>query len=122
MSYFTAPNVPVEHDGNTVWIVPKIGQGINARIHANIRLKMFGLVPTDDIYSNAVLRNCIVKWQGPMFEGENGKPVPCTPENIDVIPLDDPLMVKALEKISELNRKPEEIVPVVEPDENDPNG
>ena len=122
MSYFNQQNIPVEHEGNTVWVLPKIGQGVNARIQANIRLKMFGLNPTDDVYHNAFLRNCIVKWDGPAFKGENGKTVPCTPENIDEIPIDDPLMVKAIEKINELNRKPEDIDPVAEVDENDPNG
>jgi hypothetical protein len=118
-NYFTAQYEPVEHEGNTVWLLPKIGQGVMSKITAHIRTQTFGLGSRgggDPVYINALLRFNIVKWEGPMFRGDNGKTVPCTPQNIDVVPIDDPLMVKALERINELNKRydPDE------PQEDDP--
>ena len=121
-NYFTAQYEPVEHEGNTVWVLPKIGQGVMAKIAAHIRTQTFGLGSRgaeDPVYINALLRFSIVRWEGPMFRGESGKLVPCTPQNIDIVPIDDPLMVKALERINELNRRydPNEAADDPEPDE-----
>lgn len=122
-NYFTAQYEPVEHEGNTVWVLPKIGQGVMSKIAAHIRSQTLGMGSRgagDPVYINALLRFNIVRWEGPMFRGDNGKLVPCTPQNIDIVPIDDPLMVKALERINELNRRydpddPKEQEP--EPDE-----
>lgn len=49
-------------------------------------------------YYIALLRHNIVKWEGPAFQG-----VPCTPENIERLDPDEPLVERVLERLNESN-------------------
>jgi hypothetical protein len=37
----------------------------------------------------ALLKHNVVRWRGPLFEDENGKPIPSTPEMIDRLDVDE---------------------------------
>lgn len=50
------------------------------------------------VYNLLFLQTCIVRWEGPLFEG-----VPCTPENIERFNPDHPLLDKVLTEINTRN-------------------
>lgn len=99
----THPDSP----GNTVYIRSAMSKGVRARIVNDI-IRMGGndIVGGEDgakafsidigLYSQAILRHCIVDWDGPAFEesleGGPARKAPVTPQNIDALPDGDPLI------------------------------
>lgn len=104
MSFFVNGNPVAVSDaaGNTVWVLARMGIGVEARVFAD-----FAKFGADEIhaYRLAILRHNIVRWEGPDFTDADGKPVPCTHANIDRLNVDIPLIAAVREKIGELNRK-----------------
>ena len=93
--------VPVDDDeGNIIWVLPKMGRGVETRVKEEFR-RIGG--STVDGYMLALLYWNVKKWEGPAFTDEEGNTIPCTRVNIDRLDPDEPLVEAVLEKISELN-------------------
>jgi hypothetical protein len=104
-SFFITNGRPVavsDDDGNTVWVLPKMGIGVEAAVSADF-IKLGG--KAINAYQLCLLRHNVLRWAGPGFTSEDGVVLPCVPSNIDKLqsPL-PPIMAAVLEKINELNR------------------
>lgn len=51
----------------------------------------------------ALLIHNIVRWEGPDFVDEQGRPIPCTPDNIRKLDGGDPFIAEVLEEIARRN-------------------
>jgi hypothetical protein len=114
MSFFIE-NKPVgvsDDNGNTIYILARMGIGDEAKVSADF-VGLGGRAI--NAYQLALLRHNVLRWEGPDFENDDGKTIPCTRENIDRLQPDLPLVKATLERIGELNRKSET---AVEGDEN----
>lgn len=99
--------VRVEGDdtGDTIYILPKMPFGTKQR--ALSALSHIGTDGTSEgtgididlgAYNIALMKLNIVGWEGPSFAG-----VACTPENIEQLDPDEPLVVRVLEEIGRRN-------------------
>lgn len=116
MSMFVSntERVAVTVDGvNTVYIRPKMPFGVQQKVvSAMTQMRadadaMNGVDATLDwgAYNMALMRYNILGWEGPAFQDEAGRPVPCTPANIERLDPDEPLVDKVLEEIQRRNTK-----------------
>ncbi len=55
----------------------------------------------------ALLLHNIIRWEGPDFVDEMGRPIPCSPENIKKLDTNDPFIEHILDEIGERNKKRE---------------
>jgi len=125
---FIDPNdrVAVTDGENTIWIKAKMDEATRAAVHDEIGAR--GLigenVDMEDAqvqglgsYRLALLIHNVVGWSGPLFEEVDKKgrkkPIPCNRFWIRRLDPDNPLTIKARERISELNTTAES------PDPND---
>jgi hypothetical protein len=110
MSRFVkAERIPVTDGTDTIYIRGKMDYGTTQRVRGSI----FALAgdldnPTGKLNLGeaniALLVHNIVAWEGPGFTDDaTGKPIPVTPQNIETLPADDPLIDAVLAKIAELN-------------------
>ncbi len=117
MSFFVSrEEVPVSLDGddvpfeerNTIFIKPKMDFGTLQRVRSaflHVSAGADGKSKGDmdwGAYNSALLHNNITRWQGPGFQA-----MPCTPENIDRLDPDLPLLDKVLQEINERNKEKE---------------
>ena len=115
MSMFVSQEgVPVSVDSddtpaaerNTIWVKEKMDVGTqNRMLSAMVQIReqsgdVEGTRMTYDLgaYNLALLKYNIVRWEGPEFSA-----MPCTPENIERLDPDNPLVVAVLERLNELN-------------------
>lgn len=114
MSFFVNGRLETVTDGrgNTVWILGKMGIGVEAQVMAEFS-KLGGRgMPA---YEVALLFYNVVKWDGPDFVTVSEKgdevPVACTKANIGKldwkIPQVNTLFTAVLQRINELNKKAE---------------
>lgn len=54
----------------------------------------------------ALLIHNIVRWDGPLFLDDQGRPIPCTPEQISKFDPTDPFIAKISDEISKRNKSP----------------
>lgn len=95
--------VPVSDDnGNTIYILPKMGRGVRTRV--GVELDRLGATRIAS-YELALLYHNVKKWEGPAFT-QDGDPVPCTRGNIDLLDVEEELIVAVLQRIDELNPAP----------------
>jgi hypothetical protein len=120
MSFFISPNdrVSVTVDGgeNVVWVRRKMDVATKARVQDALMaingIRSDGAVDhvtmalTLNQQNTILLQNNILSWEGPMFRDEAGHAVPCTPEAIETIDPDHPLLEAILARLSELNKAP----------------
>ena len=114
MSFFVPKEeVPVTLDGedvpfeerNTIYIKPKMDHGTRNRLTSAVtRIKASadgerGGEIDMGAYNSAILYENIVRWTGPGFQA-----MPCTPENIDRLDPELPLLDKVLEEINARNK------------------
>jgi hypothetical protein len=105
MSRFIQTDRVAVRDGeDTIYVRRKMDIGTVARIDGATR-RMGG---TEHAAGVALLMYNVVAWEGPGFVDDKGKPIPCTPEQVEQLPPDDPLMALAIEKIAELMQPPED--------------
>lgn len=102
-------------DGNRVWVKAKMDLRTQAAverelIQMRINTADAGSQNVDILFSQTaqkltLLKHNLVKWDGPMFV-DNGRRVPCTPEMIEQLDLDECRVWIDLvaDKIGELNR------------------
>lgn len=53
----------------------------------------------------ALLKHNIVRWEGPLFVDDAGRPISCTPENIGKIDPQDPFIARVAEEIARRNAR-----------------
>lgn len=111
----TTPVAVTVDDGvNTIWIRPKMGYGVEQRVIGEAaklqqaqRQNGNGASSGQTVeinlgaYNLALLVNNILRWEGPRFGA-----IPCTPDNIELLDDDDPLVEKVLAEIQARNRDP----------------
>ena len=97
--------VPVTEGPDTIYILPKMNfaqreQAEDAirRISASTQGGASGVEVNVGAYRIALLRINVVAWEGPGFEG-----MKCSPEQIDRLDPDDPLLEKAMQEIVQRN-------------------
>lgn len=102
--------VPIsDGKGNTIYIRAKMGYGIKNRVAGKAAsVSTDGKSADVDVdvgaYQIALLVLNVLGWEGPDFvDEETGKPVPCTPENIELADSDEPLWAEVLEEIARRN-------------------
>jgi len=123
--------------GNTVWFKTKMTFRDNAAVEEALLKMKFkqgnigkaGNGQGDDAtidmnvaFSNqklALLQANIKRWEGPDFVDENGRPIPCTPQNIALLDPDNPLVDKVVEELN-LRNMPQTEAPL-EGEPADPN-
>lgn len=103
MMFVPTEPVPVSDGENTIFIRPKMGRGVEALVASDFS-ELGGR--SQMAYDLCLLRHNIVRWEGPAFTDDNGKPILPTRQNIDRLDSFEPLVDKVLQKIAELNRKP----------------
>lgn len=90
---------------DAIFIRPKMDFGTKQRVQARLLAISLGGRTTAQIdvvaYQLALACENIVDWQGPGFEGK-----PCTPQNVEALDGDDPLLRAALKAIAERNPGP----------------
>ena len=87
-----------DDNGNTVYVRRRMDLGAISRIQGAKQGE--GLI--------ALYANNILAWSGPDFrDPETGKPIKCTPEEVEKIDPNDPFWEKVAEKIAELNPRKE---------------
>jgi hypothetical protein len=120
MGFFISPNdrVSVTVDGgeNVVWVRRKMDVATKARVQDALMaingIRSDGAVDhvtmalTLNQQNTILLQNNILSWEGPMFRDEAGHSVPCTPEAIETIDPDHPLLEAILTRLNELNKAP----------------
>lgn len=86
--------------GNTIYVRPKMGKGVEAQVSAE-----FGRLGgrTQAAYELCLLAYNVVRWDGPAFVDASGKPVAITRANIDRLDPDEPLVRRTISRIAELN-------------------
>lgn len=96
------PIAITDDEGNTIWIVPKMSYGIRSRVMSAIT-SMAGTgqdVEMDiGVYNLALLRENIVRWDGPAFDGK-----PFAPRLVDELDPDWPLLDAVLAEINTRNQ------------------
>ena len=98
-------SVPFE-ERNTIFIKPKMDYGTQQKVTdalAHITASQDGKGQgrlNMGAYNCALLHHNIIRWQGPGFQA-----MPCTPENIDRLDPDLPLLDRVLEEINKRNTK-----------------
>lgn len=102
--------VPIsDKEGNTVYIRAKMGYGVKNQVAGRasaVSVNGKGTEVEVDVgaYQTALLVLNVVGWDGPDFvDEETGKPIPCTPENIEFADSDEPLWAEVLEEIAKRN-------------------
>lgn len=104
--FVSKDRVPVTiDDKDVIYILPKMPFGVkqkamSAITHISQAAGGQGADVALDIgaYNIALMTLNIVGWEGPQFEG-----VPCTPDNIEQLDPDEPLVVRVLEEIGRRN-------------------
>ena len=101
------PRGPVQvQDGpDTIWIVEELSLGALERVKAAAYTTL-GVVGDrmqielhDQAWDNTLLREGVVRWEGPGFEGQ-----PCTPQNVlELLSHKDPLTKKVLAELKKRN-------------------
>lgn len=103
MSAFVSkePVAVLDGEGNTVYIRSKMDYGARSRVLSAIT-KMHGTDMTADMgaYNLALLKENIVRWEGPAFDG-----LPFAPDLIEQLDPDTPILDKALAEINKRNTK-----------------
>ncbi|MBM3187099.1 MAG: hypothetical protein FJZ90_00065 [Chloroflexi bacterium] len=107
--------VPVALDGDTVYIRAKMDVATKALVDNSIAQWAITDKERDPSlatlnigsYRLALLIHNIVAWEGPGFEDDIGKPIPCTRINIMRMDPDDPLLKLVAEEIGKRNAPPE---------------
>lgn len=101
--------VPVTDGTNTVHIRSKMSYGIKNQVAGKAAsVSTNGRSAEVDVdvgaYQTALLVMNVLGWEGPDFvDEETGKPIPCTPENIEAADDDEPLWQMVLEEIARRN-------------------
>lgn len=94
---------------NTIWIKAKMDLRTAGLVSAD--LARFGAA-TIIAHETCLARRNIVRWAGPDFEDGAGKIIPCTPEQVDKLDPNEPILAAVITKIRELNRPKEaEVTP-----------
>lgn len=117
--------VPVsvpDDPSNIIYIRPKMDFGTKQRVQnamLQITLGQAGNSSTTPLdmaeYNIALLTANIVRWEGPAFVGPDGKPVPCTPANIERLDGDEPLVDAVMAEINRRNKGREDSDPKSSP-------
>lgn len=124
--------IPVTDGTNTIYIRSRMDYGAYARVESELSAfqmnlkqveayakkggkkgKRNGTAPTEDIKVTAqvtksaqelaLLKENVKKWEGPAFQDGSGRPIPCSRENVARLDPNDPLVMRVLETIDELN-------------------
>lgn len=96
--FVDAQPVEVTLDGvDKIWVKPRMDFGTHQRVHGSA-YKQNG-TPDVGEYTIALLIHNVVRWEGPSFAGR-----PCTPENIERLDPDEPLVDLVMQTIREGNR------------------
>jgi hypothetical protein len=98
---------------NVVWVRRKMNLGTRNRVQDALMSveEVDGQLGHRSMNINLGKQNTIllqfniVKWEGPKFRDETNQPVPCTPQMIEMLDPDDPLVDAVLERINALNAK-----------------
>lgn len=103
MSAFVSrePVAVTDDEGNTIYIRSKMDYGVRSRVLSAIT-KMHGSDMTTDMgaYNLALLRENIVRWEGPAFDG-----VAFAPDLVEQLDPDLPVVDRALAEINQRNTK-----------------
>lgn len=142
MSIFINPSatIPVTDGQNTIHVRSRIDFQTYAKIEESLmKLEMttskasqngtakdgddgvtIGARYTRSGQSLAVLQECVMGWEGPLFSDARGQPVPCTRKAIAMLDPNHPLVKKVLEELDQRNAQPTELAQAGEGD-TDPN-
>jgi hypothetical protein len=103
-------NLP-DDPSNIIYIRPKMDFGTKQKVQTamlQITLGQAGSsseTPLDmGAYNIALLVHNIVRWEGPAFVDAQGRPVPCTPANIERLDSDEPLVDAVMAEINRRNK------------------
>lgn len=116
MSMFVSntDRVAVTLDGvNTVYVRPKMSFGVLQQVMSAATPVKVTADAKDGLdagldygaYNMALMKYNIMGWEGPAFQDEAGRIVPCTPANILRLDPDEPLVGHVLKEIERLNGK-----------------
>jgi hypothetical protein len=107
-------SVSVDGGTNVVWVRRKMDLGTQNRLQdalmsvdgVNMGTRTFQRMDVNmGRYNTLLLQMNIIDWEGPDFRDENERTVPCTPQAIESLDPDAPLVDAVLSRINELNRK-----------------
>jgi hypothetical protein len=106
--FVSTERVALTEGDDTIYIRTKMDVGTKNRVQSDIthfsQTEHGGnVVVSIGLYQLILLRRNILDWDGPSFLDEQGKKIPCTPDNIERLDPDEPLVVKALEQVQERN-------------------
>jgi hypothetical protein len=96
--------VPVSDGQDTIWILPKMNFAQREQAEDAIRrisastTAAAGVEVNVGAYRIALLRINVVAWEGPGFDG-----MKCTPEQVEQLDPDDPLLEKVMQEIAQRN-------------------
>jgi hypothetical protein len=107
-------SVSVDGGTNVVWVRRKMDLGTQNRLQdalmsvdgVNMGTRTFQRMDVNmGRYNTLLLQMNIIDWEGPDFRDESERTVPCTPQAIESLDPDAPLVDAVLSRINELNRK-----------------
>ena len=98
---------PITVDGtNVIYIRSGVTAGMQARLADGLRLRQNGkgveLGVGEGEALMLLLRETVADWEGPDFEGEDGRKIPCTPYMIEQLDPNDELFGKVREEVMAL--------------------
>lgn len=95
-----------ERPPNIIYIRSKMDVGTKNKVQDHALKMTTGKTDDAEIhigaYQTALLTHNVLAWEGPDFHG-----VPCTPQQMQMLDPDEPLVVKVLEEIGRRNRPQE---------------
>lgn len=121
-AFVDTSRIAVTEGDNTIWIKRRMDFGTKCRVEDTLTQMALqngeagSIRFTIGAQKLALAIHNIIGWDGPDFKREpkDTKVIDCTPENIERLDPEYPLLIKVQEKIAELNR--------VREDAPDPNG
>jgi hypothetical protein len=103
--FLDTQTVAVTLDGNTILLRQHLTLAQDAHFRGEMTAagREFEYYLSDAQWEWLLLRAYIADWSGPAFT-QNGKPVECTPDSINALDPNDPLVVKARAEVWKIYR------------------
>lgn len=95
-----SPVAVTDDKGNTIYVRPKMGKGIQAQVSNDFQ-RLGG--SSQVAYGYSLLAHNVVAWDGPDFVDGDGRAIPATRANIDRLDPDEPIVNQAIDTIAKLN-------------------
>ena len=105
---FDETEVVSDKPPNVVWIRARMDVATRGKVSGDLlKLGENGQGLEGHLGNNnlALLLHNIIRWEGPDFVDEMGRPIPCSPENIKKLDTNDPFIERILDEIGERNQK-----------------